>query len=142
MMKICFVCTGNTCRSVMAERLMKKEIKERKLKEIKVSSRGLSARGENITENSKLALKKLKASSANRKSVQLKKLDKDTLYVTMTESQKQSLNGQNVISFKSLIGREVIDPYGQDEEVYMQTASLLQEGIRVLLEKLKVWRGL
>lgn len=140
MIKICFVCTGNTCRSIMSERIMKKKLKELGIKDIKVSSKGLNATGENIAENAKLTLKKLKASSANRKSVKLGKLDTQTLYVTMTEAQKERLNKKNVMSFKSLLGADIEDPYGQDEQVYMQTAKQIEKGIDVLLEKIKKWR--
>lgn len=142
MIKICFICTGNTCRSIMAERILKKEIKDKKIVGIKVSSRGLAANGDNIADNAKKALKKLKASSANRKSMQLKKVDKDTLYVTMTEKQKEFFEGANCISFKKLLGFDILDPYGKDEDVYNQTANQIKEGILILLEKLKTWRNL
>ena len=137
MIKICFVCTGNTCRSVMAERLAKKELKKLGLKNIKVSSRGLNAIGENIAENSKIVLKKFGASAANRKSVKLGRLDKTTLYVTMTEAQKEKLRGFKVISLGELIGRDIQDPYGQSEEVYFKTAQELQKGVQILFKKLR-----
>lgn len=140
MIKICFVCTGNTCRSVMAERIMKKKLKDLSITDIKVSSKGLSATSENITENAKKALKKFKVSSANRKSVKLGKIDSQTLYVTMTEAQKQKLNCENSISFKSLLGFEIDDPYGQDEKVYLSTAKQLENGVDVLIKKIKEWR--
>ena len=140
MIKICFICTGNTCRSVMAERLMKKRLKEKKIDGIKVFSKGLNANGEGISQNAKVVLKKMKASSAERKSVKLKKIDKDMLYVTMTDKQKSLLNTKNVISFSSLIGREINDPYGQDEEVYFEVAQDILKGIDILIEKVNLWR--
>ena len=140
MIKICFVCTGNTCRSIMAERLMKKVAKEDNIPELKISSRGVYATGENINPNAKIALKKLHVSSANRKSVKLGKIDKNTLYITMTEQQKQLINSDKVISFKALIGKDIEDPYGQDESVYLETAKDILVGINKLIEKLKMWR--
>ena len=44
------------------------------------------------------------------------------------------------MSFKSLLGADIEDPYGQDEQVYMQTAKQIEKGIDVLLEKIKKWR--
>lgn len=140
MIKICFVCIGNTCRSIMAERLMKKVLKDRKIEGIKVASRGLSATGENISENAKIVLKEYRATYANRKSIKLGKIDKNTLYITMTANQKQAIKSKNVISFKELIGFDILDPYGQDIEVYRKSAKEILSGINILIEKMELWR--
>ncbi len=141
MIKICFVCTGNTCRSIMAERLMKKIVKEYKLSDLKIISRGLNANGEMITNNAKQVLKKYHALASNRKSIKLGKIDKETLYVTMTENQKkQILSSNKVISYKSLIGKDVMDPFGQSIEVYLKTADELIDGIEKLINIIVNWR--
>lgn len=141
MIKICFVCTGNTCRSIMAERLMKKIVKEYKLFDLKIISRGLNANGEMITNNAKQVLKKYHALASNRKSIKLGKIDKETLYVTMTENQKkQILSSNKVISYKSLIGKDVMDPFGQSIEVYLKTADELIDGIEKLINIIVNWR--
>ncbi len=140
MIKICFVCSGNTCRSIMAERLMKKMLKDRKIEDIKVSSRGLNATGENITSHAKQVLKEFKAISSNRKSIKLGKIDRNTLYITMTSDQKSKIKSKNVVSFNELIGFDIADPYGLDFQTYKKTAKELIQGINVLIEKLELWR--
>lgn len=141
MIKICFVCTGNTCRSIMAERLMKRDLKRLKIKDISVSSKGLNAKGDNIAENAKLALKSKGALASNRKSVKLGKIDPKTIYVVMTERQKPLIKSNQVLSFKDLIGQEVVDPYGQDLSTYLATCEQLEKGVKILTEKIIKWRG-
>ena len=136
MIKICFVCTGNTCRSIMAERLLKKMIKEKKIDNIKVSSRGILAKGENIAQNAKLVLKECRASAANRKAVKLGKIDKDTLYIAMTDNQKAQVKSDKVISMKSLLGEDIADPFGQSIEEYRKVAQKLILANQVLLDKI------
>jgi len=133
--KLCFVCTGNTCRSIMAERLLKKMMKDRKIKGLKVSSRGINALGDNISSQSKIILKRFGASDKDRKSIKLKKIDKTTLYVAMTDNIKKQIDGR-VISMRDLLGYDITDPYGQGLEVYNETAVQLLEGIDVLLTKI------
>lgn len=140
MVKICFICTGNTCRSIMAERLMKSILKKQKIDDIKVSSKGIRANGENISENAKVVLKKLKASASNRKSVKLGKIDKDTLYIVMTENMKHYVNSKKVLSMKDLTGNDIMDPYGMGEEEYLKTANQILQGIDCLLNKIYMWR--
>ena len=140
MVKVCFVCSGNTCRSVMAERLMKSMLKRQKIEDVKVASKGLNATGENITENAKIVLKKLKALSNNRKSVKLGKIDKKTLYIVMTENMKPFVQAPLILSIKDPVGYDIVDPYGLGEVEYLKTAHQLQEAIECLIEKIKKWR--
>lgn len=140
MIKICFVCSGNTCRSVMAERLLKKLLKDRKISDVKVCSKGLYAAGENIAENAKVVLKQHKALATNRKSIKLKKPDKETVYVVMTENMKEQIASKKVITMKSLGGKDIIDPYGQDVDVYKQTAEEIIIALENLINIIKKWR--
>lgn len=138
-MEVCFVCTGNTCRSIMAERIAKKMAKERGIKDIKFSSCGVDARKENIAVNAKRVLKELGYDARDRKSVKLKKIKENVLYVAMTSSLKRYL-GKRCISCDELY-KAVEDPYGREEESYRITARMLEKNIEVLLDKIEKLRG-
>lgn len=138
-MEVCFVCTGNTCRSIMAERIAKKMAKERGIKDIKFSSCGVDARKENIAVNAKRALKELGYDARDRKSVKLKKIKENVLYVAMTSPLKRYL-GKRCISCDELY-KAVDDPYGREEESYLITARMLEKNIEVLLNKIEKLRG-
>ncbi|MBP3431716.1 MAG: hypothetical protein J6K39_02550 [Clostridia bacterium] len=140
MIEICFVCTGNTCRSVMAERIAKKMAKNKKIKDIKFSSAGIYAKGDNITENAASALKHFGYDGRNRKSVLLKKVKPNVIYVAVTNDHKRFISSKKCLSFEELAGG-VSDPYGQNVEVYLQTAKQIEKNVEVLLEKLKALRG-
>lgn len=140
MIKICFVCTGNTCRSVMAQALTKKFLKEQNINDVNVSSRGLFSTGQQVTETTKRALKKFGISQRNRKSVKLGKIDSKTIYVALTDAHKKMIKSDKVISFSSLVGNDVPDPYGQDDLAYEKTALIISEGVKNLIELIKKWR--
>ncbi len=136
MINICFVCSGNTCRSIIAERLFKKMLKNEKVTFIKVISRGLEATKENITYNAKLVLKEYGALDKDRKAIKLGKIDNNTLYVTMTQEQKNKVKSQKVISFRDLVGQDILDPYGQNLDHYRSCAEQIYRGLEKLLKQL------
>lgn len=124
----------------MAERVARKKAKMRKMKDIKFSSCGLCANKENITENAKKVLKESSYDSKDRKSVKFTKPKNNVLYIAVTENHKARINTKKCLSFKDL-KCEVIDPYGQTEEVYRKTLELIEENIDVLLDKIENLRG-
>ncbi len=140
MIEICFVCTGNTCRSIMAERIAKKLAKERKIKDVKFSSAGIYANGENISKGAIFALKKLGYDGRKRKSVKLSKIKPNTIYVTVTDAHKKFVNSKKCLSFEDLAG-QVVDPFGQSEQVYLQTAKQIEKNVNMLLDKIENLRG-
>lgn len=90
-MNILFVCTGNTCRSPMAEGLFKEMLNKNKIKHINVSSAGISAFPEEYAnEKAIAALKDKGIDIIEHKAKQLvDEINNADLILTMTDSHKK-----------------------------------------------------
>lgn len=156
--KIIFVCTGNTCRSPMAEAVCRSELKRLRIEDVEVSSAGTSAsKNGGMNPNSALTLAENGLTLENFTSTQLthELLDSAYAVVCMTEKQrleieekraleffmsggKRSGLDENLHSFYSLVGYDVPDPYGLDISCYRIVFQKISEGMGTILEKLGV----
>ena len=154
--KIVFVCTGNTCRSPMAEYLLKKALKEKKLRGFKISSAGVGAKkGDPINPKSAYVLQEqgIKLGKFSSAPVSERLLKEAFAFVCMTERHMEYLRvvrwdvlrkageeeiENNIYSFYELAGCEVPDPYGMDVDEYRYVYKLLERGMYALIDNLRL----
>jgi len=144
-MNILFVCTGNTCRSPIAEALLK----SRNIDGLQVRSAGIYASdGGRISQNSQLVLEEEKIPFTHAAtSIDEALIDWADLVLTMTASHKHSL----ILGFPHAISKiymykefvtpedvkDVSDPYGGDLFTYKSTFRELQVLTDELVNKLQ-----
>ena len=149
---ILVVCTGNICRSPMAEGLLKHALagQPEPLKSLKVISAGVAARpGEPISENSVTALKKAGIDIRGQESRALTQelLDDALVVIGMTESHRAIIQMQarpvpkHLYLFREFLPppaeKEIGDPYGGSLKVYEASRDEMVEAIPSLLAFLK-----
>lgn len=148
MRKIMFVCTGNICRSAMAEKLLIKKVRDKKVEnKFYICSSGVYAyTGDRSTyeaikimnDEYGIDLSEHKATAVRDSNIE----DMD-LILCMTNSHRQSLVSiypnleSRIFLIKDYVGLfgEVADPYGGNLKIYSECAKELDYYLNLLLEK-------
>lgn len=159
MKKVLFVCTGNTCRSIMAEGLFNSVVakEDEAMRQFKAYSAGISAfDGACASDNAYSVLKSWGIDISYHKSKRVTQQDVDSafLILTMTREHKRALlqlfpeAEDKVYTLKEFayddcesmnnMSIDITDPYGMNEEVYRKCAIEIRQAIYKVLEKLKL----
>lgn len=143
MMNLYFICTGNTCRSAMAEAI----VRAKHITNIEVKSAGIFAASQApMSPNAKRVLGEQQITEQHSAS----QVDEATLewadyIITMTEGHRANLlaaypqHANKIIrlhEFATGESRDVFDPYGGDVEVYRKTFNELQQAIEQIIRKI------
>ncbi len=151
-MKIMFICTGNICRSAMAEAMLKDMLKEQK--NIEVYSSGIYADTGDIPtqhavevmkENYNIDLTKHRATHI--KESQIEKMD---IILCATLSHKVIVQqlypelSNKIYTIKEYAGLakeknnyDISDPWGYSKAVYQECAKEIEECLNKICEKIK-----
>ncbi|EJS75673.1 low molecular weight protein arginine phosphatase [Bacillus cereus] len=142
MKRVLFVCTGNTCRSPMAEALLRHHGEGK----FEVQSAGVFAYpGSDASVYAKEALIE-KGISINHASKQINEtlLDWADIVVTMTENHKEIVLGhypnieQKVYTLYGVaegVNKDISDPFGGSLSIYKETLKEMEGLVQTLLKK-------
>lgn len=131
-MKIVFVCTGNTCRSPMAEGYLK----SKNIRGVEVLSFGIFADGSSVSENSAVVMAEIGVDINDHISRPLDKriFDADKIYC-MSESHAAMLTGVGVESQKVFVlSSGIPDPFALDVNAYRDCRDAIISAIDRLID--------
>lgn len=149
MKKIMFICTGNICRSAMADALMKKMAKD-KNKEIDVYSCGIFAQdGDMPTYNAVEAMKEYNVELKNHRATNIRnsKIEDMDIILCATVSHKNNVISMypeltnKIYTIKEYAGfdkndLDIPDPWGYDIETYRFCASTINKCLERIINKI------
>lgn len=143
-MNILFVCTGNTCRSPMAEAIFNKISADEHINAT-ADSAGIYTDGSEVSKNAVKVMKEYNVDISGRKSktVTADLVGGADLVLTMSKLHKEALirmfrENEKIYTLSEYIGEDedVSDPFGGDENVYRQCRDKLYEMIKKVTEKI------
>jgi len=146
-MNLLFVCSGNTCRSAMAEALAKKVARRRGIDDVNVSSAGTNA-WDNATATDEALLVGMErdidlTAHRARKLTSAIVSEADLIFVMTSGHLEQvvQLGGRGKVHVideytSGVQSGGITDPYGGDLDAYRQTADALEQELEKLFDRI------
>ncbi len=152
-MKIMFICTGNICRSAMAEAMLKKMLKDRNIENIEVCSSGIYADTGDIPTQTAIDVMQenygIDLSSHRATNIKESQIEKMNLILCATLSHKMAVVQfypelkDKVFTMKEYAGLtfegmnfDISDLWGYDKKVYENCAKEIQQCLETIIEKI------
>ena len=147
--KICFVCTGNACRSPFAECVMKKQLVDAGIDGFEVYSLGTLNWGENPRDATMVAVAKELGYELGGTTMVMthERLMEADVIIVFDEHHRNAItrvldynHWDRIVLFNKIAFDEdgnVADPHFQTETVYRNVAEHIEKGFRRLVEKFK-----
>ena len=152
-MRLLFVCTGNTCRSPLAEALARREAIERGLGDVEIASAGTSAwDGAPASDGALLVALERGLDLSMHRSQQLTRelVQSHDVVLGMGPhhvERAEALGGEgrshllSAFAAGTATGRAINDPFGGDLDAYRETLTELQGEIRRVFDRLTARPG-